>query len=276
MKKTLLLVWIALFLGGCKLGGEAVNITEPVTIQETVTGESLTLTMDGVFSFQYEFEPGDAYKVDITDQPDGVICRVENASGEFGEEDITNLVVSCEEDQVFCPLHYAPVCAKKASNIVCITEPCESHQYSTFSNNCFASAERAMMAFDGACDGLQDAVAFDESPVWMVDGALNGDTGKAYVIQKSHISGNRLTLTLQYGGGCAEHAFRLEAEQKLSDEEGKVAAKLQLVHHSDDACEALITSDVTFDLLPVKEFYRRQFGEASGEVTLSELGTYRF
>lgn len=275
MKQAVILLLMTILLSGCKLGGEAVNISKPVTIQETVIGESLTLTMDGTFSFQHEFEPDDAYKVEIIEQPAGLVCSVENASGVFGEEDISSLVVSCEDDLIFCPLHYDPVCAKKQSNIACVTEPCATHQYRTFSNSCFASAERGMTAFKGDCDGLQEAVAFSGLPVHMISSVLSGETGDTYEILESNIKDNQLSLKLQYSGGCAEHDFRLEAEQKYSQSD-KVRVNVQVVHTSDDACDGLISSEVQFDLLPIKEFYRRQFGEGSGEVELNGLGVYRF
>ncbi len=275
MKKLTFLMLTALLLSGCKLGGEAVNITQPIVLQESVTGETLTLTMDGAFSFAHEFEPGDAYNVVIAKKPDDLICGVENANGVFGEEDITNLVVSCEEDRVFCPLNYDPVCGKAQTDIVCITQPCETHQYSTFSNGCFAAGSKAMITFKGACGGLEDAVAFSDKPVMMLAEPLSGDTGQPYQIRSSEISGNRLTLTLQYAGGCGEHQFTLEAEQKLGSNESPVA-NVQLVHSTDDTCEAAITSEVQFDLLPIKEFYSRQFEETTGEVELKDLGIYRF
>ena len=74
------------------------------------------------------------------------------------------------------------------------------------------------------------------------------------------LQGDELTLQVSYGGGCEEHGFKLYM-QPVFAESNPVRASLYLSHNAhDDACEAWITEELTFDLRRVAELYYEQYG----------------
>ena len=75
------------------------------------------------------------------------------------------------------------------------------------------------------------------------------------------ISDNELTLNLSYSGGCEEHGFELFMSPGAFMESSPVQANLFLRHNDkNDACDAYITTVVSFDLTPVGELYEQFYG----------------
>ena len=66
-------VWfffLRFFLYGCKLGGEVSGLEQnerqaliPIQLKEMTTGETITLSNNGSFQFQHEYEKGDSFRV---------------------------------------------------------------------------------------------------------------------------------------------------------------------------------------------------------------------
>lgn len=273
MKRTAFILALATALTGCKLGGTADGIEQDIQLQETRSQELLTITADGPFVFEHRFQPGDAYQVIIANANDQD-CSVSHGEGVFGKASISNVKVSCTT-ATFCTADYSPVCAKQSANIQCVTTPCPDHEYRTFSNACVANKAKATISFDGDCGGLEDALAFADEPVKMVTLLVDTQTGAPFKLIKADISDDVANLTLQYSGGCGEHDFDLNIAQQLQP--GTPATALaKLTHTSSDNCDALITREHSFDLLPLREFYRRQFGQQAGAVNISGIGTYSF
>lgn len=83
-----------------------------------------------------------------------------------------------------------------------------------------------------------------------------------------------LRLEVQYSGGCADHDFWLLAVHgwtPLPDGSvvRKVGVDLLLPHEDhDDACDALLTRTLQFDLSPLGDAFRREFGAAPGGILL--------
>ena len=74
------------------------------------------------------------------------------------------------------------------------------------------------------------------------------------------IEGDELTLQVSYGGGCREHGFKLYM-QPVFAESNPVRANLYVSHNGNgDACEALISEALTFDLRKIAELYYYQYG----------------
>ena len=75
------------------------------------------------------------------------------------------------------------------------------------------------------------------------------------------ISGNTLTLTVSYGGGCQPHDFALYMTPATFMESYPVQANLVLRHnaHSDE-CKAYLTQDIQFNLRPIADRYRFFYG----------------
>lgn len=275
MRKMAMITLLGILLVGCKLGGKAENITGSVTIQDTVTGEELTLSEDGAFRFDHNYDAGEPYLVEITETSSGLVCHIEGNEGIFTGENIKNIKIECDLDAVACTQQYDPVCAKVEADLRCITEPCITHEYRSFGNACSASASKAQIAFIGECDGLKGQVAFGDRPVYIKEGVLDDDIGADYKLVNSDIRGDIAYVTLQHSGGCGEHDFQLNVANVFENKDS-VTAMSVLYHEADDDCEALIKSEQRFDLLPVKEFYSRQFNSDTGAVLIEGIGLYRF
>ncbi len=75
------------------------------------------------------------------------------------------------------------------------------------------------------------------------------------------VAGNEISLNLSYSGGCEEHEFELFMSPAAFMESNPVQANLFLRHNGkDDACDAYITTEVSFDLSPLAELYQQFYG----------------
>lgn len=273
MYRLAMLCALGLLISACRLGGQASGISEPVTLTETVSQQTLALQQDGPFAFGQDIKPGSRYVVEAAGK--GLQCSIENASGTMGRNPVTNLNVTCEPDAVICTADYNPVCAKASAQLACVTEPCPTHAYRTFSNACQAEAVDGMISFSGSCDNLEETVTFEDQPVSMVESLQKDPDARPITLVASRLDGDVAHLTLQYSGGCGDHSIQLQVQQQLLAGQ-PVVAHTQLIHKSNDNCEALITREHRFDLLPVKAFYQRQFGQDSGRVAIQHIGNYLF
>jgi hypothetical protein len=74
------------------------------------------------------------------------------------------------------------------------------------------------------------------------------------------ISGDYLKVRVQYSGGCIEHWFKLYMQPTFL-ESYPVRANLYLSHMDNgDACDAVITRDLVFDVMKIAELYEEQYG----------------
>jgi hypothetical protein len=89
---------------------------------------------------------------------------------------------------------------------------------------------------------------------------------------RSHrLSGDTLTLSIQYGGGCRVHRFALLIDPAFR-ESHPVQASVRLAHDADgDLCRALISEDLRFDLAPLRRHYGASYGSGPGVISL-DLG----
>lgn len=89
-----------------------------------------------------------------------------------------------------------------------------------------------------------------------------------YSILNAVIDGDMLRLTVRYSGGCNEHGFNLMGP--LTIPAGDPTDVTLLLHHNakGDACEALITRDLVFDLTPLKERWKSVTGRTSGVISV--------
>ena len=166
-----------------------------------------------------------------------------------------------------CTADAPGACAKTTSSIVCVTTPCPTHIYKTFSNRCEAGRVLASVIGDGPCGSLQGVTAGGEPPVKLVDSLPNPSAAKASNVQfKSDV----LTLTLGYSG-CGPQHFDLyigKAFLKSKPVQVNFAFKAQ----REEACEAYFTTEFSYDLLPLKQLY----GAEHGEIVLPGIGSYVF
>ena len=69
-------------------------------------------------------------------------------------------------------------------------------------------------------------------------------------------------------GGCARHEFTLVAAESFRESD-PVQLAVSLAHDANgDACEAWLTEDYEFDLRPLRDHYRRAYGDRPGRIVL--------
>lgn len=89
----------------------------------------------------------------------------------------------------------------------------------------------------------------------------------------------RLRLFTKYGGGCTDHAAALLVNRAFMESSPpQLAARIAHDGH-DDPCDALVAWTLEFDLRPVRDHYRANYGSDTGTVVLNLGGrqiTYDF
>jgi hypothetical protein len=78
-------------IGGTVAG---LNTGTSVTLLDNGT-DSLTVSANGTFTFKTSLLPGAAYKVTVSKQPTGLVCKVAGGSGTVGIKNVTTVKVTC-------------------------------------------------------------------------------------------------------------------------------------------------------------------------------------
>jgi len=82
----------------------------------------------------------------------------------------------------------------------------------------------------------------------------------AFNLVNASIQDDILTLAVRYGGGCSEHDFYLYMDPPVFMESNPVQANLYLRHDGNgDACDALLSENLKFDIRLMAEIYRHQY-----------------
>ena len=106
-------------------------------------------------------------------------------------------------------------------------------------------------------------------PVRIVDQSVANFRKDAFVLESLSLTGDILSLTVKYGGGCNEHNLLLFMSPSSFAESMPVQANLYLFHDArGDNCKALMHETVRFDLSPIAHQYDRFYG-GSGDVRLN-------
>ena len=93
----------------------------------------------------------------------------------------------------------------------------------------------------------------------------------SYVFNNVELDGDILTIEVEYGGGCKEHIFSLFGSPGFM-KSNPVQTDIMLSHDSNnDACKALITEKIVFNLTPLKEVWQQMYGE-SGTIIIHLQG----
>lgn len=136
------------------------------------------------------------------------------------------------------------------------------------------------LGLDGVCD-CPEAYGFecaDSTCAWDYDmGAYlpdcQADHGDPYDVGGVTLEGDTLTVTLSAGGGCEDHDWALCWPDGSFAESDPVQAFLEVWHDDhDDACDAIISEDVAFDLVPLKTAWQDAYGGGSGTILISVGG----
>ncbi len=92
--------------------------------------------------------------------------------------------------------------------------------------------------------------------------------GDPLQINSVSIFGDNLTISVSYSGGCKEHDFGLFAGRAFM-ESNPVQAQLIFAHNAHgDECEAWITKTLNFNLSPLKDVYKNNYGSGKGSIYL--------
>jgi hypothetical protein len=106
-------------------------------------------------------------------------------------------------------------------------------------------------------------------PVRIVDQPPVNFRRDSLTLKGLSLSGDVLSMTVEFGGGCEEHDFLLFMSPSAFMESSPVQANLYLWHDAHgDACKALLTETREFDLSPIARQYERFYG-GSGDIRLN-------
>jgi hypothetical protein len=110
-------------------------------------------------------------------------------------------------------------------------------------------------------------------PVYLpIDGHLAGEVivsdlsppeiqWDGFTVTDMRIAGDRLALTIEYGGGCQEHQFWCYMSPAAFLESYPAQANLYIRHNAnDDFCDALLTQQLIWDLSSVRDLYLAHYG----------------
>ena len=98
----------------------------------------------------------------------------------------------------------------------------------------------------------------DEAGEWGADG---------FELTAAAIAGDTLAVTVSYSGGCQDHQFTLVASPSFLESD-PVQLEVALAHNANgDPCEAWLTEEYLFSLVPIKERFQSQYQD-SGRVVL--------
>lgn len=188
--------------------------------------------------------------------------------GECGDDE-GQRIFDLSEDGGVCGAIYQPVCGKDESGIVCVTEPCPTHEYVTFGNACEASILVADIAWPHqACGDLAGITSSSAPPVEMVETApIN-----AAQVTSAEIRDDELFVSLRYTG-CETSHFDLLVERSFA-ENNEVLWAFQPVITIDKSCFAYQDVDLRFDLLPLQVLYEQSHGDGPATIVLPGLADY--
>ncbi|WP_185906571.1 carbohydrate-binding domain-containing protein [Teredinibacter haidensis] len=176
--------------------------------------------------------------------------------------------------QIACATDYYPVCGKDEADIMCVTEPCPTHEYKTFSQKCAAFYAAADLTWDdGVCGNLEGTLASSEPPVRLVDVLAVSD--KAVEIEQATIENDVLLVALNYSG-CNEQHFELQISRAFAESNPVQARYVFKPLLEDNDCDNIQSTKFKYDLLPLKATYRAAYGNNSGVIVLPGLGEYGF
>ncbi|MFH1313841.1 MAG: hypothetical protein ABIJ00_11535 [Candidatus Eisenbacteria bacterium] len=99
-----------------------------------------------------------------------------------------------------------------------------------------------------------DVIMFDA----LDDISLHADD---LTIREIGLTGDILYFKVEYGGGCMEHGFDLYGRSAFLESDPPQAS-VYLSHNANgDDCEALITGELEFSLVPLKHAYQRAYDD---------------
>lgn len=77
------------------IGGTVSGLSGTLVLQNN-GGDDLSINADGAFTFATPLEKGATFEVAVLNNPPGQICSVSYGSGTLGDDDVSNVLVSCQ------------------------------------------------------------------------------------------------------------------------------------------------------------------------------------
>jgi hypothetical protein len=124
----------------------------------------------------------------------------------------------------------------------------------------FGLAGIALAISLAACDGPAPTQP-TEGPSPLVMGYPGNPRRDPAEITAARLEGDVLHLQVRYGGGCRQHYFSLVHTGAFT-KSIPPQTSLTLTHDaSGDACEALVTTNLAFDVSPLRRLFQDGYGE---------------
>jgi hypothetical protein len=117
------------------------------------------------------------------------------------------------------------------------------------------------------CVGLSGCIT-DYEDIIIDDNYYQNAPRDHFVFNSVKLRQDLLILNVSYGGGCEEHEFVLIATSFM--ESNPVQVNVVLSHEdNDDPCDAWITEELVFSLLPLKKAWQDQYNKISGKIIIN-------
>lgn len=175
-----------------------------------------------------------------------------------------------EVDDSACRTVYEPVCA--------LAKDGNQYRYQTFGNRCAADLDSAEITFESECDALEDKVSEVSQPIVVHNTVTQLPSSSDATLLDSEISQNVAHLTLEHGG-CPGANYRFElhvAPPFMESWPLQINARLTQQKQSEADCMALMRTDLSIDLLPLKNLYYMNYNSDTGEIFIPYAGLYQF
>ncbi len=92
-----------------------------------------------------------------------------------------------------------------------------------------------------------------------------------FIFDGVKLKGDFFIFKVSYSGGCEEHEFFLISTSFM--ESNPVQVNIVLSHEdNDDPCEAWITEEMVFNLLPLKKAWQEQYNKIYGTIIINLEG----
>lgn len=128
------------------------------------------------------------------------------------------------------------------------------------------SADDSILDADGKADSSRTTIP-------LTIGSCADAVDDGYQMENVSLTGNRLLVDASYSGGCAVHTFKACWDGGFL-ESFPVQANLRLYHDgNDDICESFGTTELSIDLTPLGNAYKKAYQATSGEVYV-QLGEF--
>lgn len=99
-----------------------------------------------------------------------IACSAGCSASSLDSSEAVELEYVCEDPRPqMCTMDYRPVCALRDTGVRCVTTPCPSTEWATYSNGCSACSDPAVVGYvEGECAGVDTASAEIDRQVWAV------------------------------------------------------------------------------------------------------------